>query len=265
MLILWIINDASAWNVKYSEQGAECHWKLKEIPFYINANSKDLNADLVTDSFISASQKWLNSEIEFVYEGTTKEAVPQIKEDIMDGVVVNKVYFEQDWLAKLSARGAEELGPDVNMENVMALTLLWNSASSGQIVAFDVVFNDETFNWRTEGSQNRAEYDLQNAMVHEFGHVLGLDHSTVEDATMYYAIENTKEQEKRTLHQDDREGRNYLYTPSEDEEQETPAEPMSDDLGAPVTEKGCSTSTSQSSHPFLLFLIAIIGLRSRSS
>ena len=67
------------------------------------------------------------------------------------------------------------------------------------------------WNWECgPGNPSWNEYDLQSVACHEFGHVLGLGHSSVSAATMYYAI-SSGDYSKRTLHSDDTNGRFYLY------------------------------------------------------
>ena len=54
-------------------------------------------------------------------------------------------------------------------------------------------------------------HDLQNTLTHELGHALGLDHSSIPQATM--AASSTQgETSKRALHQDDKEGHSYIYS-----------------------------------------------------
>ena len=79
--------------------------------------------------------------------------------------------------------------------------------SKYQICEADIVINSD-FPWRNNGST--AGFDVQNVMTHEFGHMLGLDHTNVAWATM---IEGTNKGDtwKRTLEQDDLNGFNFLY------------------------------------------------------
>lgn len=76
-----------------------------------------------------------------------------------------------------------------------------------KIIEADIVINSDC-PWRNNGSENG--YDVQNVMTHEFGHMLGLDHTDVAWATM---IEGTSKGEiwKRTIEQDDINGFNALY------------------------------------------------------
>ncbi len=67
------------------------------------------------------------------------------------------------------------------------------------------------WNWNCgPGSTPFNQIDLESVACHEFGHVLGLGHSSNSGATMYYAI-SFGDDSKRTLHQDDQNGLCFLY------------------------------------------------------
>lgn len=74
----------------------------------------------------------------------------------------------------------------------------------------DVLFC-RNWNWNCgPGSSTFTQFDLQGVATHEFGHVLGLGHSSVSTATMYYAV-GYGDDSRRTLHQDDMDGLCSLY------------------------------------------------------
>ncbi|MCA9563500.1 MAG: matrixin family metalloprotease [Myxococcales bacterium] len=99
-----------------------------------------------------------------------------------------------------------ELG-DVNTTLGVTIPLV---SQSCVIVSADVVFNNVGFNF-IDGSPGRFsnDADLQSIATHEFGHFLGLDHSTIQDATMYAAYVGGTG--ARSLHGDDEDGVCTLY------------------------------------------------------
>ena len=59
---------------------------------------------------------------------------------------------------------------------VLAVTMSWAHSSTGEMVDSDVVFNTN-FDWSTyAGPQRGGAFDFHRVAVHEFGHVLGLEH-----------------------------------------------------------------------------------------
>ncbi|GMI98230.1 hypothetical protein HRI_003492300 [Hibiscus trionum] len=68
--------------------------------------------------------------------------------------------------------------------------------------------NDHTY-WSAGSTPKYYELDLQSGLMHEFGHALGLDHSTDQSAVMNDTlIAGTT---KRVLAQDDKDGIQKLY------------------------------------------------------
>lgn len=75
-----------------------------------------------------------------------------------------------------------------------------------------VRFNDEHYNWDRNPSSHEA--DIETVALHEIGHVLGLEHSSVPTAVMFPRI--PLGEENRFLDSDDRAGLHALY-PHEDQ------------------------------------------------
>jgi len=91
--------------------------------------------------------------------------------------------------------------------SVLAVTCTWytTSGSPRQAVEFDMEI-DPDWQW-TVGTP--IQMDVQSVTTHEFGHALGLGHSTVQAAVMYasYCVGCNK----RTLHSDDIAGALAIY------------------------------------------------------
>lgn len=88
---------------------------------------------------------------------------------------------------------------------VVALTVLTYDRNSGDIRDADVLLDDWGHDFCVAPDCAAAQYDLQSTLTHEFGHVLGLDHSTEPEATLF-AGADPKESKKRTLDSDDTVG-----------------------------------------------------------
>ena len=95
--------------------------------------------------------------------------------------------------------------------SAIATTYTWSNTSG--IVDADIVFWDAAFRFFTGGSGCSAGFYIEDIGAHEFGHALGLGHSTTTGATMYPSVSSCSI-ELRTLHADDIAGVLSLYPPS---------------------------------------------------
>jgi hypothetical protein len=138
----------------------------------------------------------------------------------------------------------------------LALTSVFARTSTGEIIDADIEVNGVNFSWAdvTRTAPTGTEQDLQNAVTHEMGHVIGLDHTcyfgsgprpndqngvpipdcaaasqAVMDTTMFPSA-NSLDTNKRTLAADDRMGLCASY-PLAMDPMSCPA-PTSPDAGA---------------------------------
>jgi hypothetical protein len=106
-------------------------------------------------------------------------------------------------------------------------------AANGGTLAGDFVLNT------TQAWHVNSDYDLQTVAIHEFGHALGMDHSGLTTAAMYYAYSGMKQ----SLTSDDTQGIQSVYGPR-------PADPIGNNTFAtatPVTIQGAGQATVTSS------------------
>ena len=95
-------------------------------------------------------------------------------------------------------------------ENTLAVTHLWFHDSSGEIVDSDVHFNSNE-NWSTySGPRRFGAIDFHRVAIHEFGHVLGLDHPD-DHGQFVNAIMNSKAGDTDRLQVDDIAGIRAIY------------------------------------------------------
>ena len=128
----------------------------------------------------------------------------------------------------------------------IALTLVSANQVSGEIADADILINarDKRF-CATDCKAN--EYDLQSTVTHEFGHMLGLDHSDVAGATMVVQGK-AGEEFMRTLASDDIAGVCRAYRMAYDP---TGCQPQDED---------CAASPSSRGDRSLLWIIAVAAL-----
>ena len=172
------------------------------IPFVIHeAGSDDLPPETAFRILRESFRVWEEvptADISFVDEGLTSVLVPSET----DGN--NLVVFDESnrWLQ--APRGS----------GIIAAAFVETETGSGEITDVDIVFNGRDFRFgTTDGSNNTV--DLGDVAIHEIGHLLGLDHTPLNDLpastpTMipfYSPIRGAG----ATLEADDRAGAGFLY------------------------------------------------------
>ena len=97
--------------------------------------------------------------------------------------------------------------------SVLAVTEAFFFTNAPQVrVEGDIHFNDRDFKWTTGKTNSNADtYKILPVAVHELGHSVGLGHSAIFNATMFFASQGDDRSE--TLDPDDVAGIKFLYGP----------------------------------------------------
>jgi matrixin len=99
--------------------------------------------------------------------------------------------------------------------NVLAMTTNWSRTGTPQRIEADVIFN-RAWSWNSYGGPLRRDgagamvYDFHRVALHEFGHVLGLDHPDLAGQSVR-AIMNSAISSVETIQSDDLAGISALY------------------------------------------------------
>ncbi len=158
---------------------------------------------------------------------------------------------------------------------VIATTTTTSNRYTGQISDTDIELND------APGSDGSTKFvftandgppcsdpnqtgcvrtDIENTITHEAGHSLGLDHTTVPDATMF-ATAPEGEISKRTLHDDDIQAIQGIY-PAGKPTVTCISDPITLTQTGSANSAGCSTASSVGALP-LLALLSLLRRRKR--
>lgn len=204
-LVVWLVvwlggaSLAHGWVQGRTASGVPIAWPRMPIPFHVG---KGGSASVTDGSDLQALQDaigvWSNvacARISFRYEGEVTS--PRV-EATPHGPNQNHLF----WIR------SPERWPYPN--DVLAATKLTWNPTTGLILDADIAFNDHAFRWSTTTPPQPDHHDVMNTAVHELGHLLGLEHSPLPDATMF-ADAPPEETKKRDLGQDDREGICAIY------------------------------------------------------
>jgi hypothetical protein len=164
----------------------------KDIPTGANGKISDALLNTIRDSFDAWTRvDCSNFRMEFV--GLTEADVASFDKE--GGIAGNEniLTWLDDWPYDRDA---------------YALTSVTFDSRNGRIQDADIEMNDDIFQFTIGDEQ--VLVDVQNTLVHEIGHFLGLDHSSDADATMYFSAREG-ETKKRTLAQDDIDGICTIY------------------------------------------------------
>jgi hypothetical protein len=217
---------AAVFSVGAEAYSSYAKWGSAVVSFYVNPTNADLSDSAAESALVRGADVWSsqsNASIRFQYAGRVTD-----NSTAYDGR--NVVMFRN------TTSGA-----------AIASTYSWWSGST--LLDSDIIFWDGGFTFFSGSSGcggSNAAY-VEDIAAHEFGHALGLNHSTVTDATMYAGY-STCSQAQRTLSPDDVAGVQALYPPTTSNTAPTVAI-SSPSAGASVSQGTSTTFSGSASDP----------------
>ena len=146
-------------------------WSDDQLPVQVELvrpGSEDLGETGTEDAVLDALEAWSEvacTSLTFEFNGWVDEMA------FGDGVV------QIEWIEE-----------DSGMKDAAASTAIQPDPEEGNLIDVNISFNGDTFSWVTEGSNPYLDIlDTRTVLVHEFGHMFGLDHSEMFEATLFYA------------------------------------------------------------------------------
>ena len=171
----------------FSSSGAV--WSFPLVQYRLNPANLDL-PDLDAETAIQAgADVWAlqtSAQFRFVYAGRSGLTTTTLDS-------VNLVVFR-----------------NASSGSAIATTYTWQNSTG--ILDADIVFWDAAFHFYTGASGCSTGFYIEDIAAHEFGHALGLGHSTTAGATMFPSVSYCSTA-PRTLHSDDIAGVLSLYPP----------------------------------------------------
>ena len=176
------VGDAYTWNGR--------RWRTSQVSYYINPANNDVSRAAALASVQAAARAWSNqsnASFSFSYAGETSGST-----------------FAGNGKSEIFFRGSNG--------GLRGETMRWIDAS-GYIFDADVALYDDTvtFYSGTTGCSNGVY--IEDTGTHEFGHALGLSHSSLVSATMY-ASAPACDKGVRVLDADDIAGVEAIYPPT---------------------------------------------------
>lgn len=204
-LVVAALGPAQAYVRTRTQAGVAIAWPRRCIPYHVNNRGSD-NVILskvetaVRKSFAAWEQVGC-SDLELSYQGQTNVELVGYSPSATNANMV--VFQEDEW---------------PHQSKIIALTTVtFCSAPSGapcdaagKVLDADIEMNGVDFIFTASPLPGMVQYDIQNTITHEAGHFIGLDHTSVADATMF-ATAPAGERAKQSLEQDDEDGLCEIY------------------------------------------------------
>jgi len=171
-------------------------WKSLQVSYVVNPSEYDIS--FVTSAISTSAKEWDS----------------HTSADLFDDYKVDYSATWDDTADKVDYENEYVFGP-YSDSNVIAVTVVWYTRFTKQIVDYDVLFNTY-YTWKdcsVAGTDCSAAMDLQNIATHETGHGVGLADiysSACSEVTMY-GYSDYGETQKRTLEKPDITGIQKLY------------------------------------------------------
>jgi len=174
-------------------------WALLEVPFYVNVSqmSAQMTPEQAVAELIQAANNWPEQAgipLHFTFQGLTTRR---------SGITSLYEPGSRDNVNVI------ELAPCDDAGNCSGGNVYWWYDNTGFLVEADMFIRDGVYPVLQSGVPCSGGIYLQDFATHEFGHILGLGHSTVDTATMKANFGFCDQ--VRTLDQDDIDGARSLY------------------------------------------------------
>lgn len=203
-LVLLTASSASAFRRSVTSAGDALAWVTNCIDYFIHEDgSDDVNFNAVEAEVVRAFNQWEApncSDVNFTYSGVTREK--------------RAGYFQNESNLNLivwreGGGGVDDWEHDPSIIAVTTNTFCTETNGlcpfKGAIIDADIEMNGERFRFTNARLVALTQFDLGNTLTHEIGHLIGLDHTPIQDATMF-ASAPPGELAKRDLAQDDIDG-----------------------------------------------------------
>jgi LPXTG-motif cell wall-anchored protein len=179
-----IPRDAQAYVREVTKSGVPVAWHYPcvTMQIYLGSAPPVLTADALFAASVQAAAVWSYPALACTDIRLTMVAEPQASANVGHDSL-NVIVFRQDsWCRQPTP--VDDAGtpqPDCFPASALAVTSVFKNAKTGEILDADIEFNAVDYSWGDLVGQpdlsTSTTADFQNALTHELGHVLGLDHN----------------------------------------------------------------------------------------
>jgi len=228
--------------------GKDVHWNNRCVEVWLQQDgSAAFDASALDEVLIESFERWTDAQdgvLRGVHRGYT----------CFDGVGISAWPGVQNVIQFRDTPGSW-----THSKKIAALTTVMYREDTGELVDADVEFNQESEKFTVDGSVD--SFSLRYTMTHEIGHLLGLDHSSI-NASVMGVNSVPKHVGDFALHADDSNAIGAAYPPGEGEASCSNASfhaPESSHCPAEPEPEGCSGTKSHPVHIVFAVLI-LLGL-----
>ena len=200
------------------------HWNNRHIQYYVNPDGSGLSIDVLLPAIQSSFDAWTQAGVglSFEYLGTTKARANRF-----DGK--NVIFWDTDGgFVGSDGFAATTHAYDPDTGELSDVDIGFSTVKRGSVLdtpgcplginlgGIPIVWNIGQQGITGPSFASRLLADVQATLTHEIGHLLGLDHSAVVDASMSTPIANPSfmcTTDQRTLRPDDIAGVRAIYPP----------------------------------------------------
>jgi len=216
VVLAWSTSASAFLCTRTPNGGPSVFWSERDVVMRPNGGGQEVAAGTLVRVLERGAAAWTGpecSDIRLEVGASTLQEVVGFNWHAGSGDAINQniVIFRNDTPGDDLDRWLHTLG-------ALAITTVTFESSGGRLLDADIEINDVEFEFTTcdlEEASCVVEFDLENTLTHELGHVLGLDHppdgdAGAVDATMY-ASANRGQIVKRDLGDDDVAGICTVY------------------------------------------------------
>lgn len=186
-------------------EGRPLFWASSCVQIYVQAGgspAQGIGFGAAKESVSRAFAAWLSADC--------GGAAPLIDVQVLGPISCDQAEYSQTQKNANIVMFRDGEWPYVGSEDALAFTHLVFNADTGELWDSDLEINSFEFPFST--GEPVTSNDLDSMLTHEVGHMLGLGHTLVKDATMYAEYEEGTDT-LRTLESDDVAGICATYAP----------------------------------------------------